>query len=95
MDTARLDAVDDLAVEVSADEAYVVTVVGERDGQSRAGLPRSENGNSSHRDRSVDEYVFSATRSLRLVFNTVALRDRGLTDTFSHSKPHPMWSGCG
>jgi hypothetical protein len=34
---------------VSSDEAYVVAVVGERDGQGRARLPRSENGHSSHR----------------------------------------------
>jgi hypothetical protein len=49
MDAAGIDAVDDLAVEVSADEAYVVAVVSKRDGQGRARLPRSKNGHSSHR----------------------------------------------
>jgi hypothetical protein len=44
----RLDAVDDLAVEMRADQADVVAVVGERHGQGGAHQAGAEDGDGSH-----------------------------------------------
>jgi hypothetical protein len=48
MHTPLLDAVDDLAIEVSADQTHLVAVVRERKGEGRCHYARAENTNGRH-----------------------------------------------